>query len=907
MLDRVRDKAGFVVSHWSKRVSEGAVLLTVNQRLSRHLMQQYQQRQLEAGQTWWETPSILPFRSWMRELHGRAVSMGLSEVTLIPALLAQQAWRRIIDGDTSVQLLDPAGAARSAMQSWELSCVWKCHNSEDQYLSTDQFAWQRWMMQYRAWLYQQSSVDEALLPGELVRVLENASRAQLATLLPRQLILNGFVQLPTQLSDLIDCARRCGSQVDVQVADPCAVVQQASYSDDEAELLAIATQMRAELELAPSQSLGLVVPDLQQRRDVVVRAFERVFYPSMSPLEIRDQLPAYEVSLGQPLSDQPVVAAALSLLRLSASSIVGSQLSAVVLTPYVKGAKSEVRRREQFDRRLRDRRIRSLNLEQFANELYPGSRLQSALDTLLKRRRLGSSTLSEWATRFSLWLEILGWPGKSIDSEEYQGVSAWFECLDDMQLLDDGKRVQFEQAYSQLKTLASERVFQIETPATPIQVMGSLESHGLDFDCLWVAGLDAEQWPPSGSPSAFLSIAEQKACSIPNSSAALRLELAESEFRLWASQTPLLIASSARLREGKELTGAALPQVQASAENLALAQPRMARLALAVDPVNPLQTLAQALEVEWVDDVHGPEIVAGTKVGGGARLFENQALCPFRAFALHRLKIKPLEDVGLGLDARQHGTLLHAALELFWQRIKTHDGLSALDEEQLATTLNGVVDDAMVAHKVPEALRSLELTRLTGLLHEWLVKCELPRQPFEVIELEKKQRIEHGGIAMDVIIDRIDKVDGALVVLDYKTGVHNKVTTWADSRIANPQLPLYVLTDEEISAASFAQVASNQCRFIGVASDDETLPKVVTKVRTSTSSSETDTPLENWPSWRAHWQSSLDAIAEELRAGVATVTPMKTACMHCELKSLCRVNSESLSAPDQESSDEQNH
>ncbi|MFK7858964.1 MAG: PD-(D/E)XK nuclease family protein [Granulosicoccus sp.] len=880
------------MSDWSKELCEGAVLLTVNQRLSRHHMLQYQRWQLQAGQAWWETPSILPFRSWMSELHRQALNMGLSEVTLMPALLVQQAWRRIIDDDSSVYLLDPAGAARSALQSWELSCVWKCYNREDQYLSADQFAWQRWMTHYRSWLDERSAIDESLLPDELVQVLERASRAQLDALLPPALILDGFIQLPTQLDELVRCVQGYGTEVDIHTARPRAVVQDVSYSDDDTELLCIATQMRTELEHTPHQLLGLVVPDLQQRRDAVVRAFERVFYPTMSPLEIRDQLPAYEISLGQSLSDQPVIDAALSLLKLSAGSVSGNELSTVVLTPYCKAAGTEVRKREQFDRRLRDRRIRSLNASQFSFELYKDSRLKPALNTLIKRRSLKPANLAEWAARFNSWLDILGWPGKSIDSAEYQAVSAWLECLDDMQLLDDGTSVRVETAFAQLKSLASERIFQIETPAAPIQVMGRLESHGLRFDCLWVAGLDAEQWPPSGSPSAFLVIDEQKACKIPDSSAALRLALAEQEFRLWASQAPLMLASSVKLREGKELSRAALPHIQASEENMSLAQPVLARLAQTIDPVNPLQTLAQTLTIEAIGDFYGPEIAAGTKVGGGARLFENQALCPFRAFALHRLKIRPLEEVGLGLDPRQHGTLLHAALELFWKKVQTHDALLALGDEGLKDTLTDVVSTCMSDHAVPEELRALELTRLTHLLHEWLVQCEMPREPFKVIELEKKQRIEHGGIAMDVIIDRIDRVDGALVVVDYKTGVHNRVSTWADQRISNPQLPLYVLTDEEIEAASFAQVASNQCRFIGVASNEQTLPKVSTKVRGANHENTTDDPLDQWEDWRAHWQSSLDAIAQELRAGLATVTPMKTACTHCELKSLCRVNGE---------------
>jgi len=879
-----------LVSHWIEQVSDGAVLLCVNQRLSRHHVAQYQHWQLVNGNSWWETPAIMPFRSWVRAIHKQALTLGLTDRAVMPALLVQKAWRNIIDTDTSVQLLDVAGASRAAMQAWDVSCAWHCRNKEEHYLSVDQFAWQRWMMRYTDWLDSEQAVDEALLPDELVRILKAASPEQQASLLPDVLILEGYLQLPVQLAALLETIEQCDTCVVIRKTEPTAVVHTVSYADDSAELLGIATQMRAELERDPSQSLGLVVPDLQQRRDRVVRAFERVFYPMMSPVQIRAQVPAYEVSLGQSLALQPVVAAGLILLKLVASSISGNELSAMLLCPYWKAANVEARRREQLDRRFREGRVRQLTLEQLGKKLDKGSQLTPLVKSLVKRRNLKLATLSEWAKRFSTWSSVLEWPGASIDSEEYQAVSSWLECLDDMQVLDDGKKLRFQDAYAQLKNLAEDRIFQLETPAAPIQVMGRLESHGLNFDCLWVAGLDDEQWPPKGSPSAFLSIKEQKTCNVPGSSAALRLELAEKEYALWATQAPLLITSGVQLRDGTTLSRASVPTFEPSMQNIEIAQQRLACLQLDAEPVNPLQQMAQTRVLEAIDDFNGPALDAGTKVNGGARLFENQALCPFRAFALHRLRIRPLEEVGIGLDARQHGTLLHAALELFWRDVGSHEKLMQMDPLQLDALLKDVVQQSMQTQEVPDELSELELVRVTTLMREWLEQCEMPRQPFTIQKLEHQLELEHGGVIMNVIIDRIDRVGDTLAVIDYKTGVNNRINTWADQRISNPQLPLYVLSDSEIAAASFAQVASNQCRFVGVASDDQTLPKVSTGLKAS-AQRDNGEPLTKWAQWRAHWQVSLDDIASEVRQGVATVTPMKAACTYCELKSLCRIDS----------------
>jgi len=234
------------------------------------------------------------------------------------------------------------------------------------------------------------------------------------------------------------------------------------------------------------------------------------------------------------------------------------------------------------------------------------------------------------------------------------------------------------------------------------------------------------------------------------------------------------------------------------------------------------------------------------------------------------------------MDARQRGTFVHAALEAFWRETRTHEALMAMDSQSLETAVEESVSKALQEKEVdvPKSLDPLERIRVKRLLLEWLERCEKPRTPFEALEFEESMSFEHGGVSMKVTLDRVDVVNGVKVVIDYKTGTSNSVNSWADERIVNPQLPLYVLTDKQIEAASFAQVARNQCGFVGVASDAELLPRVKTAIG----------EVEDWASWRNHWQGSLDAIAVEVREGLASVTPMKGACTYCELKPLCRID-----------------
>lgn len=876
-----------------EQVINGAVLLTVNQRLARHRSLEYQVWQQAQGLLWWETPEILPFRSWMLALHAKYLALGESEKTLLPDLLQQRVWQSCIESDDAVSLLDTEAASRGAKRAWDIACAWDCHPKEDDYLPLDQYTWRRWQLSYSAQLNQLGCIDEASLADHLREILNAGSGRQE---LPKHILLDGFLQLPPQLQSLVATLESAGVLVELLDVESNAAVHHVEYEDDGRELTGVATQMRREIEHDPGQRLGLVVPDLQNKRAEVLRAFDQVFFPAMSPAQIREKGRPYDLSIGMPLSDTAAVQAALSILRLCISEVQGSDISALLLSPYLAGKANDSHAKEQLDKRLREQRVRKITLDTLAVLLQGKGSFSKPVNKLIKLRKLSKATLSTWASRFSQWLTVLGWPGSGMDTEEYQAVSAWIECLDDLQLLDNNEGVSASSAFHLLSRLARDRVFQVETPATPIQIMGRLESHGIDFDCLWVTGLDSEQWPPTGSPTPFLPIAQQKLSGVPDASASARLELAEREFLRWCSQAPLIIASHCVSRDGKELEAAHLPDVVASDKNQSMAASRIDRLRAYTPFDTPVNALRASLQLERIADNYGPAMPSGTEARGGARLFENQALCPFKSFALHRLAIRPLEEAGLGLDPRQHGTLLHHALELFWDNVKTHAQLVAMDEDTFHDVLLVVINKAIGELGVPVELQELERTRLLSLLKEWLAGQEAIRADFTVESLELRQTIEHGGVVMNVMLDRIDNIDGQLVVVDYKTGVSSKVNTWADKRIVNPQLPLYVLTNEAIKGATFAQVARNQCKFIGVASEADMLPRVKTTVTKSRNGEATERELESWEDWRLHWKEALDTVAGEVRQGLASVTPMNHACTHCDLKSLCRVGEETLLA-----------
>ncbi len=862
------------LENWVQSVAGGAVLLSVNQRLARHFNRRFQIAQSSRDEPWWETPSILPIRAWLHQLHDEALAQGVSTHVRLPELLRHRHWRRAIEADKRLQLLDPAAAAVAAEQAWQLSNAWHCKNDEDQYLSDDQFAWQRWRQAYVDICTDTSLLDDSMLADHIVELLH---QGHLVECLPSELWLAGFLRTTPQQQLLIDTLRAVGVLVESVPLGTPVVPESLQYIDDSDELFGIARAVKARLSDDMQQSLGVVIPELAKLRGEVTRAFDSVFFPGLSPREIALTGRPYDVSLGTPLSDQSAVRTALMMITIVIDEIPARDVSALLMSPYLVGAKSEAALREKLDRKLRERRVRRLGADELLKQIPAGSDLGRAFRDALKKLRLKHASSTEWARRFSRLLNELGWPGNSYGSEEHQAIMAFNECLDELQLIDEGQLLSSKQALDELRDLSRNRVFQAETPdSVPIQIMGRLESHGIRFDALWVAGLDADQWPPSGNPSPFLSIAAQKACGIPEASAASRLALAEDEYRLWCASAAIVTVSCAAQRDGKDLVPALLPgdnamKVDSVDEPLG-----------AVDDMNLVDIIRHSAQVVRIEDFFGPALPRGSKARGGASLFQDQAKCPFRAFARHRLAIRPLEEAGLGLDPRQHGNLLHKAMEIFWTDVRSQERLLAMDEVECDVAITKAIDESIAAEQINGPMAELEKPRLKRLILEWLTLTESKREPFTVLETELEMEIEHGGVTMNVTLDRIDEINGSRVVIDYKTGAGNTALPWGNDRIENPQLPLYVLTDESIRGASFAQVVRHNYGFKGIAEDDSKLPKVSVSVKGS--------DISDWPAWRKHWQTSLDIVAREVRDGLAVVQPMKNACDYCDLKPLCRID-----------------
>ncbi len=169
----------------------------------------------------------------------------------------------------------------------------------------------------------------------------------------------------------------------------------------------------------------------------------------------------------------------------------------------------------------------------------------------------------------------------------------------------------------------------------------------------------------------------------------------------------------------------------------------------------------------------------------------------------------------------------------------------------------------------------LEAHRLYNLLMNWLA-YEKTRPPFVVHELEQKKIVNIGGLQINMQIDRVDVVDGQLVIIDYKTGA-TQLYAWSKDTVYEPQLQIYALgTKGNVVAVAFAALIPNFIKFKGVAAEDDLLPNVIV--------------VTEWQELLQTWSQQLEAVALDFITGQAQVAPYDSkVCRHCKLQALCRV------------------
>ena len=858
------------------------VILCATQRLARHLRRKHDDSRRAAGCRTWSPLLAVTLDGWLNQVTEAAVLDGTVPPEAMPRLALDAAqreilWEQAIAGDGEpAELFDREGLAALAAEADELAETWSI--VLDGAGSDETAAFRRWRQVVHKRCRERRWAGAAGLRAWRIGCIERG-----AGRLPQRVTFAGFDRYSPQDTALARALAGRGvelARLATPLPDPDAMVRVVAVADARAECRSVAAWAAGWLRTNAGAHLGIVVPQLAALRPMLVAALDDALHAETLLVENAAVPRRYNVSLGVALDAWPVVAAALSLLRLAAQPrrIEQSELASVLNSPFW-SVPAEADGRARFDAAMREHLppqttltdILRLGRRQLRHGL-PMTNLLAHLEAIAAAGARSRETPPNWAIRLPELLTNFGWPGgRSLSSHEWQAVSALRDtCLSLASLDDLLGPIPLTEAVGHLGRLCRQRVFQPQTEGRPaVDVLGPLEAAGVEFDALWVMGMSDDVWPPPPRPNPLLPAAAQRSAGAPNASAEVQLAYARAIHGRLLASAPDVTFSWSEHEGDRALRPSPLLEGLAAGTTSAL-------------PSTSIEALRGAARIECIDDHRAPALPAGTLLAGGVGVLRAQALCPAWACFRYRLAATPLAEPAHGLTAAERGSLLHRTMELFWQG-RDSVGLAALSSgERHLAAMTAVA--AALAHfnghrEVPLSSRFIELerARLAALLEEWIA-VELTRpQAFAVIACEQALEADLAGLRLNIRVDRVDELaDGRRLIIDYKSSDPG-VGAWLDERMAEPQLPAYAsLSQPAPDGIAFARVRSGDSAYVALCASADLLARARI--------------ADDWPAQLNRWQAAVNALAAEVLAGEAAVVfSDELDLRYCEVLPLLRL------------------
>jgi ATP-dependent helicase/nuclease subunit B len=827
---------------------DGGTIVTGNARLSRQLLREHDAERRKRGERLWESPNILPRAAWLARCWQEcAYRDPLSTPVLLDAAQEEALWEQaIVTTGAETPLLDVPATASAAARAWDLLHAWEAPRDPLAFDGLpDPEAFVEWMASVDRVLHDNGWITASQLPRAL---LDRVVAAKLTV--PGPISYAGFDELTPADRRLFDALAVSERRLEQPSSETRAY--HAPFPGPQKELAHAAAWARLHLEASPGARIGVVVRGLAELAVAAERIFDDVLHPGLD-FAPSDSRRAFHVSAGVPAADTPLITAALLVLRLRDGLPLG-EAGMLLRSPFLRIGRKEAGR---LDRELRRAGADEVSLD----AVRPHFReFAEAARDLPPRQRF-----SQWSADFSRLLHLAGWPyGRTLSSAEYQAVEHWKKLLSAFARLDVViTPVSYGEALERLRRMARASRFAPSDEYAPVQIMDMLEAAGSRFDGLWIAGLHGGIWPSPPRPSPFLPLALQRAAGMPHSSPERELAYARRVTPRLLDSAPEVVCSYPEYSGDEQL------RVSPLIENL----PRACDLPEAAETaLQRIFSTAPGLDRPPLGDA--PPLSVDGVQGGGMRVIADQAACPFRAFAIHRLGARELDDIELGISPRERGTAAHVALHILWQDLKSY--------QQLMERLPAELDD-LIRSSVTRALdqtlgrrqtgaiaqfRILEQARLERLLKQWL-EVERRRAPFRVVETETAADVVLAGLQLRVKADRVDldEQTGGHAIVDYKTSKVLKTTGWDGERPDAPQLPLYAVKSEHrVTKIFYAQLVPGNLRWLpseGADVDERGL----------------------------EWRRVLEILATDFLRGHAAVDPKdgKKTCANCKLGPLCRV------------------
>jgi probable DNA repair protein len=771
----------------SQAVEKDAWVITANNRLAKTLGEHFNAAQLANGKEVWATPRIRSLDSWLQELLREAAQQEHLPLR-ISAPAAAIVWENCLRQQSLDQLLSVSALLRESRQAWRRVCDWQvplrelaaaARNSDEQLFAKS-------VALYAQKLEKNNWVDDAGLCAVVCDLI-----AERRIQLPKRVTFAGFDRSVPVHAAFWRSLETAGVLVEqVPAASHEGSVEVVTANDSAAELRSAGKWARDKLTDNPTQKLAIVVPGLEQNALPFTRYIREGLVPGWQTDDSGSEL-LLNVSYGQRLAEYPAIHVGLLVLRWVTSALPFKDVSLLLRSPFVANVDPDIRSRVE------------LKLRQWPDKPWSRASIYRVTEGWLEgaaddwRSRIGAMdrfaaaegekrSPSEWAEHFAACLESIGWPGRhSLSSPEFQLINRWRELLNEFARLQPVlPALVLSKAMELLQTLANDAVYQPQAKIDGVQLLGNLESAGMEFDAVWVAGMEATRWPSVANPSNLIARSIQLKYGMPDASPKDSLVYGRAIFSRLRQCADEVIFSWPQSEDETELMPS--PFLTEFSDN---------GMTEAKDPGWYAASLFYSYKREIMLSDPVPPVAAGERIGGGAYTIQRQRTEPFSAFAQGRLLAGEVRVVEPGISPSLRGNVVHKALQNLYRELPSRAELLEWSDDNLSERIQraanfGLAGYVEEADPVLRRLLYIEKDRLFQVLRAFITE-EKQRPDFIVAGVEMDYVLNLSGLELRLRVDRLDALpDSTVIIMDYKTGAP-KVLLDKNRNLSDVQLAVY--------------------------------------------------------------------------------------------------------------------
>ena len=332
-------------------------------------------------------------------------------------------------------------------------------------------------------------------------------------------------------------------------------------------------------------------------------------------------------------------------------------------------------------------------------------------------------------------------------------------------LVQDGRALPdcTPKAFSQLVAvlLSGQKVREGARTHPRLRILGLIEARLIGADRLVLAGLEEGVWPPGAEVDPFLSRAMRLRLGLP--SPERRVGVAAHDFAQAACAPEVVLVTSERRGGQPAVMSRWLWRLSILAKGAGLDLPRRDdALAWARALDAPLSNPPPSLRTAPRPAPRPPATVRPTQLS--VTEVEKLVRDPYALYARKILGLRRLDRPDERIEARARGTAIHAAFESFAGRWPT------LGPQDAGRTFATLYMDALRAEAPSDALLAREAV-LAARIGDWVAETEASRRSrAQAVLVEQSGVIELEGLKLTCRADRLELTDGAVHVLDFKTG-----------------------------------------------------------------------------------------------------------------------------------------